>query len=463
MQPIVCEILADDAQPQSNPLRNLSSSWLKRLAQRIPGLQPRLLVASPAMMGMDVTTIAPELRSELMEQGFVVLRVTRYKKVVGFVVHRMNLAFRGGAINIRGREVIASAAAPAAFYLPLPAAGWSIYETPQTLTLRFADCGFLTWPVGSDEACKSMHTALERLNLVRPSQIVHVGSASVHSEQIAQRLSRPLIFGDLAKAPDLRLELCGNRGLAGIARDGVMTTDLAWHKMVSRGRQFVFSGLGLSVLALGSSASLSVAVRTFYQQHPIAASRGIEQAPRQSGSAYWGLSNLIGEEIRRAGITQIQSLRIAIEAHKTSGQATVVMTWSTLRNVTLRSVDEKSQSLVQSRLIETLSKLQGVAFAEVDLATHKISVRLHPLRLPEGPREANIAQWVDELKKIHAVQLETKSLSRSSLRLQAPDQPAGNLLAFLASVSQHPSIKEIVIRSISPGLAAMEVELELSP
>lgn len=463
MQSMVCEILADDAHPQSNVVRNSSSGWLGRFAQRIPGMQPRLLVASPAMMGMDVTTIAPELRSELIEQGFVVLRVTRYRKVVGFVVHRMNLAFRGGAINIREREVIAGAAAPIAFYLPLPTAGWSIYETPQTLTLRYSRCGFLTWSVGSDEACKSMHTALEQLNLVRPSQIVHAGSASVHSEQIAQRLSRPLIFGGLAKAPDFRLELFSNRGLAGVASDGVIATDQVWHGMIYRGRQFIFSGLGLSALVLGFAISLSVAVQTFHQQHPTAASQGSEQAPREVGSAYWGLSNLIGEEIRRAGITQIQSLRIAIEANKTSGQAIIAMTWSTLRNVTLRSVDEKSQSLVQSRLTETLAKLQGVALAEVDLASNKILVKLHPVKLSDGPKGQDLAKWIGELKKIHAVQLETKSATSSSLRLQAPDQPAGNLLAFLSSASRHPGLREILIRSTSPGLAAMEVELDLSP
>jgi len=464
VQSIVCEILADDTQPQSNPLRNSSSSWLGRLVQRIPGLHPRLLVASPAMMGMELTTIAPDLQSELLKQGFVVLRVTRYRKIVGFVVHRMNLAFRGGEITVREREVTAGAAAPIAFYLPLPAAGWSIYETPQTLTLRYASCGFLTWPIESDADCQSMHAALEKLTLTPPAQIHHAGSVSIHSERIAQRFSRPLIFGGLAKTPDLRLELFSNRGLAGIASDGFMATDQAWHKMVGRGRQFVFSGLGLSLLVLGFAASLSVAVQTLNQQaHPAADLRGIDQASREGGSAYWSLSNLIGEEIRRAGITQIQGLRITIEANKASGQAAVVMTWSTLRNLTLRSVDEKSQSLTQSRLTETLTKLQGVALAEVDLANNNILVKLHPIRLADRPQGPDLAKWIGELKKIHAVQLETKSATSSSLRLQAPEQPAGNLLAFLSSASRHPGLKEIAIRSTSPGLATMEVELELSP
>ena len=273
-----------------------------------------------------------------------------------------------------------------------------------------------------------------------------------------------MIFGGLAKTPDLRLELFSNRGLAGIASDGFMATDQAWHKMVGRGRRFVFSGFGLSLLVLGFSASLSLAVQTLNPQaRPTPDLRGIDQVQREGGSAYWNLSNLIGEEIRRTGITQIQSLRITIEANQASGQAAVVMTWSTLRNLTLRSVDEKSQSLMQSRLTETLTKLQGVASAEVDLANNKILVKLHPVRLSDGPPGRDLAKWIGELKKIHAVQLETKSVTSSSLRLQAPDQPIGNLLGFLSSASRYPGLKEIAIRSTSPGLAAMEVALELSP
>jgi hypothetical protein len=416
------------------------------------------------MIGMDTTTLASDLYDELVEQNFVVLRATHHGKVIGFVVHRMNLEFFGGEISVRETQIAPGAMLPIAFCLSLPAAGWSIYETPQTLTLRYADCGFLTWPIESDADCQSMHAALEKLNLTPPAQIHHAGSASIHSERIAQRFSRPLIFGGLEKTPDLQLELFDNRRLAEIASDGFTATDQAWHKIVGRGRQFVFSGLGLSLLAVGFSASLSIAVQTLNQQvRPAADQRGIDQASREGGSAYWSLSNLIGEEIRRAGITQIQGLRITIEANKTSGQAAVVMTWSTPRNSTLRSVDEKSQSLTQSRLTETLIKLQGVALAEIDLANNKILVKLHPIRLPDGPQGPDLAKWIGELKKIHAVQLETKSVSRSGLRLQAPDQPVGNLLAFLASLSRHPGIKEIVIRSTSPGLAAMEVELELSP
>jgi hypothetical protein len=393
----------------------------------------------------------------------VVLRVTRYRKTIGFVVHRMNLAFRGEGFAVRGSKLAVGSATPIAFYCPLPVGGWSIYETSQTLTLRYANCGFLTWPVGSDADCRSMHTAIEKLNLGRPIQIYHAGVSSVHSEQIAQRLSRPLIFGGLSKTPDLRVELFSERGLAGIASDGLIATDRAWRGIIGQTRRFIFSGLGLSVLGLVLAITLSAAAQMLNQQAtPIQDARVTDQASREGGSTYWSVSNLIGEEIRRAGINQIQGLRIAIAADKASGQAAVSMTWSTLRNLTLRSVDEKSQSLMQSRLMETLTKLQGVAAAEVDLANNKISVRLHPVKLADGPRGPDLMKWMGELKKTHAVQLETKSATSSSLRLQAPDQPAGNLLAFLSSLSRHPGLKEISIRSASSGLAAMEIELEIS-
>ena len=464
MQSIVYEILAEDHQPQLSPPTKPPSSWLGWLRHRIPGIKPRLLVVSPAMMGVDSNALAPDLYAELLERGFVVLRVARYRKAVGFVVHRMNLAFRSPVITLRERAVTAGSAVPLAFYLPLPAAGWAIYETSQTLTLRYTSCGFLTWSVGSETELQSMHCALEKLNLARPKQIYHAGSTSIYSRQIAQRISRPLVFGELSKSPDLHLELFRDRGLAGFARDGIDATDLAWHGIINRARQFLSSWLGISALGLVLTASISFAVQTLKQQAlPVPAAGRIDQALQESGSAYWRFSNLISGEIRRSGITQIQSLRILIETNKGSSQSVVSMTWSTLKNLTLRSVDEKSQLLIQAQLIETLKKHKDVALAEVDLANHRIFVKLQPVELSDGLRGPNVEKWIGEMKKAYAVQLETKSATITSVRLRAPDQPVGNLLAFLSSASLHPSLKEISIYSASLGLASAEIELELSP
>lgn len=462
MGKLVCEILPEDLdaghQVPAEPLRLQSPTTLRVL----PRLRPRLLIVSPALIGINQPTLDANLVAELNDQGFAVLRLNPFKKILGHVVHRLNIALQGGEIVVRDQRIPAAAGSPLAFHLPLSAGGWSIYETTQTLTLRYAPCGFVSWPVRTPAEVDNMLTAIDKLMPQRPLQIHHAGPVSRQTEQIGKLVLRPVLFGALTKFPDLKLELFTRRGWTGAASDGLAASNKLWGFGVGWGRRFVGSGAGISLIvfavALFSVWGLKVdPPKAITQPELRTAARDGD-----SGAVYWEVANVIGAEIRRAGIAQIQELKIRVDEIRSSQEFVVSMRWLIAPSPLLRAADQKGQGLIQTQLQQSLSKMPGIEAIDIDLTKNIIATKLRPIAATQNTGAPDLAQWMGGLKKTHAVLIETKSQSGPRVSFRAPDQPISNLIAFATAMSRHPGLREMAIRAGSPGIGSLEFDMELS-
>lgn len=460
MGTVVCEILLEDL--DAGPGTSAESRRSQSRVSALFGLRmrPRLLIVSPALMGIDQPVLDTGLATELNDQGFVVLSVSRFKKIVGHVVHRLNVALMGDEIVVRDQRIPAAAGSPLAFHLPLPVGGWAIYETAQTLTLRYAACGFVSWPVRTPTEVETMMQAIEKLTSQRPQQIHHAGPVSRQTEQIGQLFSRPVLFGTLTKFADLRLELFTRRGWTGAASDGLTVSNRLWGSGIGWGHRFIRSGIGISAIVFFAALSATFGLR-FSQPESIAQSE-VRTTARlgESGSPYWELANTVSDDIRRAGIAQIQELRIRIDEIKSSQKFAVSIRWITTPSPLLRTTDQKSISVIQTQLQQLLSKMSGVESVEIDLAKNTLAAKLHPAVSAAESGIPDLSQWMGSLKKTHAVLIETKNQSGHRLSFQAPDQPIGNLVSFATALSRNPQIREITLRAGSPGIGSLEFEME---